>query len=206
MLNLVISQLTYEQHLLDAWEAGNCDMLKSSRACEHIKDIIDLKVQRRSGTWFFGEALVATAYEHEVGFYGSFKWLTNRRFVDGQPFPNGDTQKYQEAIREALWKHFGIEQLKAIQRATADLYGRHSALLRNMEPVPPDLWLIDGKRHRFIEVKLPGDWIKPHQLAGLALIGSLLRASKPVSVEIVEVSPKVEAMFSFLCNEIAVAG
>ena len=62
--------------------------------------------------------------------------------------------------------------------------------MNGKKPVPPDLWLIDAHaNHRFIEVKLPGDKIKPHQLAGLALIASCLSAPTPISVEIVELVP-----------------
>ncbi len=182
MPNLITSRLTYAQGLLDAWEAGNYEMLASSQACEHIKGIIDVKVDRRSGTWFFGEAFVATEFEHEVGFYGSFKWLTNPRFVDGKSFPNSFARKYQEAIRDALWEHFGADQLKMLQQVAVSFFKKHEVgYLRGKQPVAPDLWLIDQASLRFIEVKLPGDWIKPHQLAGLALIGSCLwrRVSDP---------------------------
>jgi hypothetical protein len=54
-------------------------------------------------------------------------------------------------------------------------------------PTAPDLWIIDKRgRHRFIEVKLPGDSIAPHQLAGMAAIASVLSGSRKVSVELVE--------------------
>jgi len=70
-------------------------------------------------------------------------------------------------------------------------------------PAPPDLWLIDKETLRFIEVKLPGDRIKPHQLAGLALIGSCLQATRRVSTEIVEVNPALEEMFAGFCESIS---
>jgi hypothetical protein len=55
------------------------------------------------------------------------------------------------------------------------------------------LWLIDKDgNHRFIEVKLPTDWVKPHQLAGLAAISCCLvaKAGKNVAVEVFELSPE----------------
>ena len=58
-------------------------------------------------------------------------------------------------------------------------------LLGNKNAVAPDLWLFTGRRHRFIEVKLPGDHLGDSQLAGLALIATCLKAALPVSVEVV---------------------
>ncbi len=203
MGKLITSKLTYQQELLDAWIASPSDILAQSNASPHITGIIGDKVGKRSGTWFFGEAFVANEFSHELGFYGSFKWLTNPRFVDVKPFPCGNTTKYQEALREALWEHFGRDQLERLQDTTAAFFKKHRATLKGKEPAPPDLWLIGKEDLRFIEVKLPGDWIKPHQLAGLALIGSCLQATRRVSTEIVEVNPALDDMFADFCDSIS---
>ncbi len=54
------------------------------------------------------------------------------------------------------------------------------------KPVGPDLWLVTPHEHRFIEVKLPDDTVAEHQLLGLALIVTHLRAQRPISVEIAQ--------------------
>lgn len=203
MGKLITSRLTYQQAVLDAWIACPSEFLAQSSACPQITGIIGHKVGKRAGTWFFGEAFVANEFRHDIGFYGSFKWLTNPRFVDARPFLPGHTKKYQEALREALWQHFGRDQLERLQNITRTFCKKHRLALKGKEPAPPDLWLIDKENLRFIEVKLPGDWIKPHQLAGLALIGSCLQATRRVSTEIVEVNPALDDMFAGFCDSIS---
>lgn len=203
MGKLTISTLTYRQEVLDAWVAHPSEALATSRACAHITGIIGDKVGNRTGTWFFGEAFVANEFAHDIGFYGSFKWLTNPRFFDARPFPSGRMGKYQEALREALLEQFGRAQLENLQHTTRAFFKQHHIALKGRAPAPPDLWLIDKGSHRFIEVKLPGDRIQPHQLAGLALIGACLQATRRVTTEIVEVKPAIEEMFAGFCDSIS---
>jgi hypothetical protein len=91
-------------------------MLTSSGASNYLKKIVAMKVARSGGgRRFFGEAYVATKITHIEGFYGSFKWLTNARFSDDRPFPDGPTKGFKEQLRKALMKHFTKGQLKALR-------------------------------------------------------------------------------------------
>lgn len=179
--------MLYPAHCLRDWRRNDCRILTSSEASEYLKGIIAIKVKRRPrGRRFFGEAYVATQVRHRHGYYGSFKWLTNSRFLDDRPFPSGPTKPYQEELRKALLRHFGKGQLERLQKRA------HKATrVVGVRPVAPDLWLIDSRgNHRFIEVKLPGDRIHPHQLAGMYLIASCLRTKGRLSVEIIELRPQ----------------
>lgn len=70
--------------------------------------------------------------------------------------------------------------------------------LEGKAPTAPDLWIIDKRgRHRFIEVKLPGDSVAEHQLAGMAAIVAVLSGPQKVSVELVELHDD-ERMFKDL--------
>src|SRR5262245_1237918 len=132
-------EMIYEPALIDAWGRRDCAMLESSAASDFLKEILVSKVERRGGgRRFFGEAYVATCVRHRHGYYGSFKWLTNARFLDDLPFPNTPTKRFQEEPRRALMKHFGRHQLEKLQNASKAVERRN-----RIRPVPPDLWLID---------------------------------------------------------------
>jgi hypothetical protein len=178
--------MTYPNDRLKEWSQGDCRMLTSSGASNYLKKIVARKVARRGGgRRFFGEAYVATKITHIEGFYGSFKWLTNARFSDDRPFPDGPTKGFKERLRKALMKHFTKGQLKAL-RERARKFKKETGV----RPVAPDLWLVDRRgNHRFIEVKLEGDLVRRPQLAGLALIASCLHPKTRLSVEIVELHP-----------------
>lgn len=184
-----IRPMSYPPNRLRDWRRKDCRLLSSSQACDYLKEILADKVARRDGgRRFFGEAYVATQIQHQTGYYGSFKWLTNARFSDDRPFPNGPTKRFQEDLRRALLEHFGRRQLEMLRKRANAV---HKAT--GLRPVAPDLWLIDREgNHRFIEVKLPGDRIRPQQLTGLDLIKSCLHAKTQVSVEIVELKPDDE--------------
>jgi hypothetical protein len=85
------------------------------------------------------------------------------------------TDPYQRVFRAALQKHFpGLREFQQkVALSTHALGGR--------KPVGRDLCNLPS-RHLFIEVKLPGDRVANHQLAGLAVILRDLRGDKPVSV------------------------
>ena len=84
-----------------------------------------------------------------------------------------------EQFREALRRHFpGLRQFQNVVAASTREFRRHN-------PVGPDLWLTTPGKHRFIEVKLPGDRVGRHQLLGLALIAMFLRSDRSKSVEVV---------------------
>jgi hypothetical protein len=186
MATIGISRMSYPPSLLKNWKGKDCRMLTSSSACEYLKEILTLKVGRRAGgRRFFGEAYVAANTKHVTGYYGSFKWLTNPIFSSNQPFATGPTAVFKEQLRNALHQHFGKRQLENLQKRAR---ARHQAT--GVRPVPPDLWLLDRHGgHRFIEVKLPGDRIRPQQVEGMKLISSSLRPKNPTSVEIIDLYP-----------------
>ena len=189
--NLRIVRMAYPETAAVSWKAS-CDMLMASGACDYLKEILPHKVSRRAkGTQrFFGEAFVATRLKHVEGYYGSFQWLTNERFLTSVKFPPGPTQSFQDQYRAALQRYFGgqLERLQQNARALLTATG--------VRPSAPDLWLIEpGGRHRFIEVKLPKDQVNEGQLAGLAVIVESLGVSAEVSVEVIELAPDHRARF-----------
>lgn len=183
----VIVAMSYPPGALEAWRKKDCTLLTASRACDFIKKILSDKVARRSGgRRFFGEAYVAARIPHRAGYYGSFKWLSNPRFANNQPFPNSPTKAFQEELRTALLKHFGKNQLDRLRTRSQALEARSG-----MRPMAPDLWLVDRHgNHHFIEVKLPGDRIAPAQRAGMMLINSCLRPKGRLSIELAVLSPE----------------
>lgn len=187
MKELQTIRMSYPAECLAAWRQKDCRILITSDACDYIKAILTSKVYQRSGgRRFFGEAYVATQIKHQEGFYGSFKWLTNTRFSQDRPFPNGPMKKFKEELRGALLKYFGKKQLDRLHNRAHTVAGQ-----TGNKPVPPDLWLIDQKgNHRFIEVKLPGDRIHPAQRVGMALIKSCLHPRARLLVEVVELCPE----------------
>ena len=202
MPTLVISQMSYPVALFQAWAKKDYAMLAQSAASVYLKETLPDKARRktegRENSWFFGEAFVAAHAEHEHGYYSSFKWLTNPRFIDDGDFPEGRTKEHHKEFRDALWRHFGHEQLKTLQKKAGEL-----ERMKGVRPVPPDLWLIDKEgNHRFIEVKLPADWVKPRQFAGLAVIACCLRAKTRISVEIIELHSD-EMTFSEFCDALS---
>ena len=82
----------------------------------------------------------------------------------------------------------------------AGLARRFRKDLRRKPPTAPDLWLISkAGKHRFIEVKLPGDFIAPHQLAGMAAIARVLGPRMAVSVELLQLYDE-KRMFRMFCR------
>jgi hypothetical protein len=187
MAKQVMLPMSYPPDLLKEWSMKHCRMLTASGACDYLKAILSGKVARRcGGRRFFGEAYVAAQVKHQSGYYGSFKWLTNARFSNDRPFRKGPTRTFQEELRTALLKHFGKRQLDRLRERAREFETRSG-----VRPVAPDLWLIDRQgNHRFIEVKLPGDRIRPAQRAGLALIKSCLRTKTRLSIEVVDLKPE----------------
>jgi hypothetical protein len=184
MLHLNQSSGSYPAGLLQAWTDGEYKMLTSSSASNYLKEILPEKASKRIGTRrFFGEAFVAANLRHEHGWYGSFKWLMTSKWLHECKVP-----ERQRLYREALRRYFGREQLEEVQSRARSLHRKRGKTLKGKKPVPPDLWVVDAEgNHEFIEVKLPGDSMKPHQLAGLAIIASCLPAS--VSVRIISLCP-----------------
>ncbi len=196
--------MTYSESLLDAWKNGDYSMLKSSNASEFIKKILITKAKSRPGERFFGEAHIASRLEMADGWYNSYKWLTSRKWLTG----DGMEPKFEKPFYKALMRHVGPDVLANLQEKTLSFYHDHKNEfmegIKYKKPVAPDLWIIDKEgRFRFIESKLPRDTIKPHQLAGLALIAKYLKAQVPVSVSIIDLHPEgidLKAAFSRLYN------
>lgn len=174
------TNLTYSEADLDGWKNGGRTLLRSCSPL--LRRLLKGKADTRPGRRFFGEAYVLSTEAADEAWYGSFKWLTSRKWSG--PGPLADD--YQESFRAALQRHFC--DLDAFQRKVRAAAGKTAGAL----PVGPDLWLVTRRRHRFIEVKLPGDSLAPHQLQGLHLIERHLRAAdgRSVSVEVVTLSPR----------------
>ena len=183
--------LPYPESLLEAWKIGDYSMLTHSNASDYIKKILTVKAKNRTGRRFFGEAFIASRIEMREGWYNSFKWLTSDNWISG----NGLEPEFKKPFHNALMKHIGLDVLTRLQENAIDFYNSHKERFmdgsRYKKPVAPDLWIIDKEgSFRFIESKLPGDTIRPHQIAGLALIGKYLKVSVPVSISIVNLYPE----------------
>jgi hypothetical protein len=188
-MDLTYQSVRYDPASLRAWQAGRYGWLKQSGASEFIVRILTEKAKRRAAgrirhgrprdRRFFGEAFVAAqpAFKHRAGWYGSFKWLSNASWCHA-PLRLG--RGYRGEFLNALHDH--VHDLNETQSKQALL----RPMLGDRRAVPPDLWLYTGQKHRFIEVKLPGDRVRDAQLAGLALIATCLKTKRPLSVEIVD--------------------
>jgi hypothetical protein len=169
---LRVRYVRFSEAELQAWKSGTYTLVKN--CSKPLKQVLRSKAKVRPGRRFFGEAFVAATEPHEEAWYGSFQWLTSPKWYGNQDL--GD--RYQAKFRRALARHF--PDLKSFQE-TASISARR---LHGRRPVGPDLWLRSGRVHRFIEVKLPGDQLKRHQLVGLALIGMFLRSDRRISIEV----------------------
>ena len=150
-------------------------MLDRLKEPSDIKDILKERLRERSrhNQRFFGEAFVATNVPHERGWYSSYKWLTAPKWTGV-----GALTKKEGEFRKALKASF--PSLARLQRAALAMKPH----LGGKKPVAPDLWLISGRHHHFIEVKLPRDAPRPTQTAGLALIAKFLRRDAYFTVSI----------------------
>ena len=174
--NLNVELMSYPQALLERWKKGDHSFLTSSQAPEFIKDILVSKAKKRPGRRFFGEAFIVSTMASGTidGWYGSYKWLTSDKWVTGKALK----PRFEKSFHEALLNRIGANVISDLQRRTGVYFDRYKDMLKNKKPVAPDLWLVDRSgRNIFIESKMEGDQIKPHQLAGLALIKKYLRSS-----------------------------
>lgn len=183
--------LSYPKILLNAWKNRDYSMLKNSKASAYIKEILIHKAHLRPGRRFFGEAYIASKIEMKHGWYSSFKWLTSEKWLSGE----GLEPEYEKPFHHALMEYIGVETLAYLQKKAVSLYETHREKLtdggKHKKPVAPDLWIIDQEdRFRFIESKLLGDTIKPHQIAGLVLIQKYLKVRNPVLVSIITLYPE----------------
>lgn len=187
-VHVSVTAMTYPASLAEVWPRSR-HFLERSKASSYIKEILSDKIARRGGRGrrFFGEAFVASAIRHRHGYYGSFKWLTNSKFLGSGSFGSGPTARYRAEYRQALQTHFKAGLARA-QALAADVRRR-----TGITPQVPDLWLIERSgRHHFIEIKLQGDRVRKGQLEGLAVIAAALAARAEVSVEVIYLVPDVQ--------------
>ena len=204
MPKLVVARHVYDASALEAWTKRRRHAPPFPAASADFERLLRKKARGRAARTrrFFGEAYVASRTPHREAYYGSFKWLSNRRFAGSERFPAGSAYRQQERFREALQKHFGQKRIEKLQRASQSLSRSCRKELAGKQPTAPDLWLVDRRgRHRFIEVKLPGDSVAPHQLAGMAAIACVLNTPHHVSVEIIHLHDD-DRMFKDFCRAI----
>ena len=98
-----------------------------------------------------------------------------------RPGPTGPDPPSASAaeFKQALRTHFPrLAELQARARTLSERLGGPT-------PVAPDLWLLANGEHRFIEVKLPGDYLRSPQYAGLALLAAHLPSALPIAVSVI---------------------
>ena len=140
-------------------------MLTSASVPPYCKQIIIQKAKIRSGRRFFGEAFVLALMAEEIkdGFYNSYKWLTAEKWLTGK----GLRSDFEKLFYESLIRYIGTKHLKTLQNSAK----RNTAKSGGGKPVASDLMLIgENGKLQFIEVKLPGDRIRPNQLIGLGIL------------------------------------
>ena len=173
MSGMKMETLKFREAERDQWKSGNRKMLETSGASPFLKRILAEKACVRPNR-YFGEAFVASHVSHDEGYYCSFKWLTSAAWTDSS-VPR--SRNFAE-FKRALGTHFPrLAELQAWARTLSETLG-------GQKPVAPDLWLIANGEHRFIEVKLPGDFLRTPQYAGLALLAAHLPSSMPISVSV----------------------
>jgi len=198
MPKLVVKQNVYDSDSLEAWIKRRRDALPFPATSADLARLLRRKARGRSARTrrFFGEAYVASRTPHREAYYASYKWLTNRKFASSKKCSN----RHQEQLRKALQDHFGLKQVEKLQRTVQELSRSCRKELAGKTPTAPDLWLVDRRgQHRFIEVKLPGDSVAPHQLAGMAAIACVLKGSGAVLVEVIHLQDD-DRMFKRFCR------
>jgi hypothetical protein len=172
---LLIEDVPFAEGQLEKWRSPRSVLKRSlfGKCAPPLKELLQRKTKRRP-RHFFGETFVATRERpYSAAWYGSYKWLTSPKWTGHHELSDA----YQEGFRRALQRH--IQNLEELQRLA-----RRNRLGKKL--VAPDLFIIEPRKLRFIEVKLPGDRVTDHQLAGLALIQQVLRPRQriPVTVEL----------------------
>ena len=201
MPKLITNREVYDPSALVNWTKRRRNAVRLPATSSEFLRLLKRKRRGRSARThrFFGEVFVASQIAHREAYYSSAKWLTNTRFAGSRNLPNPD----HEAVRQALHRHFGQYRIQKLQSVVGELSRQCRRELRRTLPTAPDLWLVDKRgRHRFIEVKLPGDSVAPHQLAGMAAIASVLGSGAMVSVEVVELHDE-QRLFKAFCRAIA---
>ena len=173
---LEIKPISYPKSLLDNWIQGDYSFLTSSKASRYIKDILISKAMIRPSRRFFGEAYIASKLGNIMvdGWYNSFKWLTADKWLSGKNLE----PRFEKPFYRALHDRIGTVIIQKLQGSAEECYSKYKDSLQHKRPVAPDLWVVDKNgEFLFIESKMEGDYISPHQLVGLALIKKFIRSS-----------------------------
>jgi hypothetical protein len=197
MPKLIVAQYVYDGEALEGWTKRRRNAIRFSEASADFARLLKKKSRGRTARTqrFFGEAYVASQIRHREAHYASCKWLTNRRFAGIRELAD----PHHERLRQALQQHFGQNRIETLQRAVRALARSRRKQLHGKTPTAPDLWLVDWRgQHRFIEVKLPGDSVAPHQFAGMAAIACLLNAPEHrVTVEVIHLNDDARTFKAF---------
>ena len=159
--------MSFPAVFLERWRMGDYSLLTSANIPSYIKQIIFQKAKVRPGRRFFGEAFVAVSFSSKIkdGFYCSYKWMTAEKWITEK----GLKPEFEKPFYEGLHKYIGTENLKKIQTRSNKYRESHNG----NRPVASDLILIGNNgRLMFLEIKLPGDTIRPNQIPGLAILKS----------------------------------
>jgi len=154
--------LSYPASLLENWRRGDYSIIPDT-VPRPLKHLIVEKARKRPGRRYFGEMFVLhqRAYNLSKACYTSYKWLTAMKWSQ----PNLRT-KLERMFYDDLTGHFGEKAIRQLQYHARDFFQKHG-----IKPEAPDLWLIHKDlSSSFVEVKMPGDRIRPGQVEGLALI------------------------------------
>ncbi len=169
--------MSFPPAFLERWRNGDYSLLTSGNIPSYIKQIIVYKAKVRPGRRFFGEAFVAVSFssKNKDGFYCSYKWMTVKKWINGK----GLKPEFEKPFYDGLHKYIGTENLKEIQKRSNKYRESHDG----NKPVASDLILIGNNgRLMFLEVKLPGDTIRPNQIPGLAILQSFEPLNADVSI------------------------
>ncbi len=167
--------MSFPPGFLERWRNGDHSLLTSANIPSYIKQIIVQKAKIRPGRRFFGEAFVAVSFSSKIkdGFYNSYKWLTAEKWITGK----GLKPEFEKPFYDGLHKYIRTENLKKIQKRSNKYRANHDG----NRPVASDLFLIGNNgRLMFLEIKLPGDTIRPNQIPGLAI----LKTFEPLNADV----------------------
>ncbi len=177
LIDIKENLMPYPESLLTKWQLGDYSMIIKSDVSEYIRRIIVQKAKTRPGRRFFGEAFVAVSFSSKIkdGFYCSYKWMTVEKWYTSK----GLKPEFEKPFYDGLHKYIGTENLKEIQKRSNKYRKGHDGI----RPVASDLILIGNTgRLMFLEIKLPGDTIRPNQIPGLAILKSFEPLKPDVSI------------------------
>jgi len=169
--------MSFPLEFLKRWRNGDYSLLTSANIPSYIKQIVVQKAKVRPGRRFFGEAFAAVSMSKEIkdGFYSSYKWMTAEKWITGKSLKS----EFEKSFYDGLHKYIGTENIKEIQKRSDKYRVSHNG----NKPVASDLILIGNNgRLLFLEIKLPGDTIRPNQIPGLAILKSFAPLNAEVSI------------------------